>query len=425
MANILTTNWQQIGNYVKFYDESSYYYYYYAKYTKTGATTATVSVSFRTYGTGSETCSCSGATFYCTLNGVSKSVGTGGFSVNRKSFAGYYAQIDFPVEYDQQTGTWENKSISFRIGGGSGTYSGGEGLSTCASLSTISGSVTLPAIDPSPSASISSVAIQSDGYQNQVVASVTTLRATMAFAHAQQATLTVTGAGITTNYPISVTKASSETLTQDFAVPASSDDYTLAFTLTASNDTASVQATSSKAVKGYFLPTDGNATYTRRCDEYGNADTNGEYGRLYLTWNVAQIYETLPNTLQSCVVKLNNNTITATSGSIASGYLDFIFPLAVNVQGNLEVTFTDKILSNVITSLVVPKQTMPLSLYQNGNSVGVSVGRMATSSGFWCYEEFYLKQSNGTKKGLPGISGWFFSLHFLLPKSALSFAPRR
>lgn len=398
MAVTLTTSEQQIGGTLKFAGDNSYYYYFYSWYERLTSTTARIHFAFKTYGTGSETCSCSGATFHVTLDDETKTKSSDSFGVYRRAFSDRYADTTFDVTYDTTTGTWGNKSVRCWVTGGNGTYSGGGSLGSngCASVGNTSDTVSLPTIDPSPSASITSIAIQQDGYQNQIVASVTTLRVSMSFVYAQQATLTVSGAGITTNYPVSVTKASSESFTQDFVVSASSSDYTLSFTLTASNDTASVNDTDTASVKGYFLPTYASSTYTRRCDSSGNADTNGEYGRLYLTWSVATVYSTTPNTLQSCVVKLNGTTITATSGSIANGYLDFIFPLAVNVQGNLEVTFTDRILTNVITSLVVPKQTMPLSLYQSGDNVGVSIGRMCTDSGFWVYEDFYLKGYNHT-----------------------------
>ncbi len=403
MAVTLTTSEQQIGGTLKFAGDNSYYYYFYSWYERLTSTTARIYFAFKTYGTGSETCSCSGATFHATLDGEEKTASSGSFTVYRRSFSAKYAEISFDVTYDTSTGTWANKSVRCWVTGGSGTYSGGGSLGSngCASVGNTSDTVSLPAIDPAPSATISSITVlNSTSYQGQNVASYTQFRVAMSFGYAQQATLTLSGAGITTNYTVPVTKASSESFNYDFTVPASSSNYTLSFTLTAQNDTNSATATTTRSIKGYFLPTydtsPSNSTYTIRCDSNGEPDSQGEYGRLYLTWSVATVYSTTPNTLQSCTVKLNGTTIAATSGSIANGYLDFIFPLAVNVQGNLEVTFTDRITSNVITSLVVPKSTMPLSMYQSGDSVGVSIGRMCTESGLWVYEQMHYKDPNST-----------------------------
>lgn len=266
-----------------------------------------------------------------------------------------------------------------------------------------------PNIDPLPTVPSKSLVIQSGGFRGGTsiaVASITTLRYTATVTYAKKATLVVEGAGITNEYSLTVTDVASESVTKDFQVNPSTSNYTLKVTLKVSNDTGSADpAVSNFNVTGYHLPTYGSATYTARCLQDGTADSQGEYGRLYLTWDLATILASNPNKLQTCTVKLNGTQITATSGSIANGYLDFIFPLPVNIQGNLEVYFADEVYHSTITSLVVPKSIMPLSLYQSGDSVGVSVGRMATSDGFWCYEEFYLKQSNGTKVFNVAIDG--------------------
>ena len=383
-AYTLTTSPQRVGSiYLAEGSTADRYFQVRAYYAKKDATTAYVYVQLYF----SSNSNVSGSGRVSINDGTSQS-----FSFSRNSTSAL-AAIEVP--YNAATGQSKNNALKVQLSNMSAQW--GDGTSFDASPQNIVNTTyDLPDIDPLPTTTISSVVIQSNGYEGQVVASVTTLRVTMSFAYAKQATLTVNGAGITTNYTLSVTKASSETLTQDFIVPGYSIDYTLSLTLTASNDTGTVQITTTKAVKGYYLPIYGPGTYTTRCDSSGVADINGEYGRLYLTWDVAEIYSTIPNTLQTCVVELNGTAITVTDGSIAQGFLDFIFPLAVNVQGNLEVTLTDEILSNVITSLVVPKQTMPLSLYQSGDSVGVAIGRMATSAGLWIYEQMYYKDPSGT-----------------------------
>lgn len=392
MAITLSTSAQNIGSIMM--AESSMndrYFQVKAYYAKTDATHATVYVQLYFASSGSVSGS-----------GTANVNGTGtrfSFSRGSTSNAG-----SFSVAYDPATGQARNKSLSVSLSSMSARWSDGTPFDATPQNS-VSVTFNLPDIDPAPTIASKSLAIQSRGFHNLAVASITTLRFTASVTYAKSATLTVTGAGITNTYSLTVAGASSETITKDFVVNPSTDNYQITATLSISNDTGSASEVSTFNVRGYHLPTYGSATYTARCLQDGTPDSQGEYGRLYLTWSIAPVDTSNPNTLQACTVKLNGTQITATSGSIASGFLDFIFPLAVNVQGNLNVYFADEIYNNTITSLVVPKSIMPLSLYQSGDSVGVSVGRMATSDGFWCYEEFYLKQSGGTKVFNVAIDG--------------------
>ena len=369
------------------YGELSQYYYYWAWYSKLSSTSARIYVRYCVYNTGSESVGYSG-TMYCSIDGSEKHQNTS-YSASAKSITGLYGSLYWDVNWNTSTGKWENKQIKIWFTGNMQSTNPYQ----------LTNTISLPDIDPIPSIVSRSSAIQANGFHNLAVASISTIRYTATVSYARSAVLTVTGAGITNTYNLTVTKASSETITQDFIAPPSTQNYTLTMTLTVSNDTGTYTGNLkdlTRSINGYSLPTYANTTYTTRCRSDGTADSQGEYGRLYLTWTIAPVDTSNPNTLQTCTVKLNNTTISATSGSIANGYLDFIFPLAVNVQGNMEVYFVDQIYHNTITSLVVPKSIMPLSLYQSGDSVGVAIGRMATDSGFWCYEEFYLKESGGT-----------------------------
>lgn len=152
-----------------------------------------------------------------------------------------------------------------------------------------------------------------------------------------------------------------------------------------------------------FLNSTGEVSYVSRCQQNGTPDGLGNYGHLHLVWDVAKINTTgsgIINTLQNCVVILNGGTtLSPTGGSLESGYLDYIFPLAVETQGNLEITLTDTRKSNTITGLSVPKGSMPMSLYDGGGGTGVAFGRMATQEGLWCYMPIYIQSAtNGSSK---------------------------
>lgn len=155
----------------------------------------------------------------------------------------------------------------------------------------------------------------------------------------------------------------------------------------------------------YHLPrlklnTTGDVSYVSRCQEDGTADGLGTHGHLHLVWDVCPINTTgsgTINTLQSATVILNNTTpLQPKGGSISAGYLDYIFPLATETQGNLTITLTDTRKSNTITALNVPKGSMPLSLYDDNSGIGVAFGCMATTSGMWVYMPMYLQSTSGS-----------------------------
>ena len=179
--------------------------------------------------------------------------------------------------------------------------------------------------------------------------------------------------------------------------------YTLTVSVSVRNRyLGSASATKSITIYPYHLPRlflnrTGEVSYVSRCQQDGTADGLGSYGHLHLVWDVSPINTTgsgIINTLQSAVVVLNDTTtLSPSGGSIASGYLDYIFPLATETQGNLTITLTDTRKSNTITGLNVPKGSMPLSMYDDGSNIGVAFGCMATDKGAWMYMPFYLQSS--------------------------------
>lgn len=357
-------------------DDRSQYYYYFAYYSKLTATTARIYVTYVVDSTGSESVSNSG-TFRVTLDGSSKTKATS-YSVSVKGRTSYLTNITFDVEYSD-TGTWANKSISLRFKG------------NMESTSTVSNTISLPDIDPIPSGSITS-SIYQGGFEGNIIAGITVLQESISYIDAKRVVGSYNGAGITSEETLLNSKTiQTGSVSRNFITPTNNENYVLTLTGTISNNTGSVTETTTQNVKGYTVPLYGDQTSTSRCNAQGQPDSQGEYGRLYLTWKTTSIGT---NSLQSYQVKLNNSVITPISGSISDGYLEYLFPLAQNVQGNLEIYLEDKISSNTITSLAVSKAINPLSLYQSGDSVGVAIGRICTESGFWCYEQFYLKSSS-------------------------------
>lgn len=387
MATLLTTEYQTLGSFT-LREGSNYKIYVKAKYSSLIGDSADIHIL---------------------LSMSAKNAFVRGRAlVNRSStYESYYLNSDdelssYSIRYGS-SGISTDNVLLIELQNISGEWSDGTGFGyEIVSQNPLMLTFDLPPIDRSVSISIISSSY-SNTFHSYPVAGISSYNAGIYLRYARTAYAETTGAGVTELYTLSPTYVASETITQVFGIPPSSDDYSLSIKYHAANNRESQSFTRNHSIKGYSLPTFASGTYTRRCDSSGNSDPNGEYGRLYLTWTVTEVDSDDPNTLQLCTVKLNNTVISKIAGSIQDGYLDYIFPLAQNVQGNLEIYLEDEISNNTITSLVVPKSTMPLSLYQNGNSVGVAIGRMATQSGLWCYEQFYLKSSTNNSSKIFNI----------------------
>lgn len=312
------------------------------------------------------------------------------------------------VAYNTSTGTSTNNSLTVVLDDMSAVWGDGTEFDATPQNS-VSATYDLPNIDPNPNASVTGqgegISIKTQGYRSKIVASITTVTLKFSVVRTRSVVVSWSGAGVNDSRTEPVTYSTTPTpMSIDVLVPASQSNYQLDFTIDASNNTSSVRRTANCSVVGYTVPITGSATEAYRCDSSGNIDSQGAYGKLHLTWDVTGIDTSVPNTLQNYSVSLNGTTIGETGGSVSSGYLDYLFPLATNTQGNLSIYLVDKIASNVITSFVVAKSIMPLSLYQSGDTVGVSIGRMATGSGFKCYEEFSILEDNGNDMHTIGVN---------------------
>ena len=404
MAVTLTKNNQDLAFAINSGDRSLYYHLLVRYADTNNPLQKTVIVTAVGWATGEMSANVSGVTFTAWVNGASQVAYNTSISFP-KGGLGSGPSLSFTVTYDSASGRWDNKNVSMTLSGGSGRYSNGEYLDTGSMEGTLSVSVSLPAIDPAPTVAINGVSILSGDLSGNAVASVSKLRVNITYKNTRSMSIKWVGAGIDSgNKSISVSYSTSDqtkNYDMDVNVPPSSSDYTLKFTVTYGNNTLSNQTkTYNYAINGYWLPTYDNGTYTQRCDVNGNADAQGEYGRLYLKWKFASINGA--NAMSSISVKLNGTTLVngqncVITGSISAGYLNYIFPLTLSTQGDLSIIMTDLITTVTIDNLAVPKSIMALSLYQNNTDVGVTIGRMATQAGFYEALDFYLKgKDHGT-----------------------------
>lgn len=405
MAVTLTNSPHQIGSSAQMNGEGSYYYYFYAQYTPLANKKARLTFTFRVASTGEEGCSISRTKFYVTVDGTSYNIDNLSVSVPRRAsqyvanWTGYLGNLSVDVDYDAD-GTWANKTVSFKMSGGSGTYSGGGSMGD-AGCGTRSGTITLP---PLPTGSVAT-SLLSDGYQGHTVAGHSKIRTTINYTNAKKVVVKYSGNGITsTKTLLNVSSNQSSSITDDYTVPIGESAYNLSVEVTLTNvDEQSSTVSTTHAVDGYSKPTyNPNTTVAFRTDSAGTeSKPQGTYGKVHLTWDstsITPVDTSVPNTLQYLKVILERDGVNTTlydGTAPAAGYADYLFTLPENVQGNLIVTFTDNIDTQIVESIVIPKSLMPLSLYQNGNAVGCAVGRMATEEGLWCYVDLYLLGDNG------------------------------
>lgn len=121
-----------------------------------------------------------------------------------------------------------------------------------------------------------------------------------------------------------------------------------------------------------------------RCQSDGTIDPLGTYVLVLAKWswtsvgspelNSADIDIYIDGTLDTTYTTTTNAQNTLTQIAILSGF-------QITNQYNITVTISDELVSSTVSQLVTKAQ-MPLSLYDDGNDIGVTIGRMATQGGF-------------------------------------------
>lgn len=415
MAKILETSSTYLDSKTSLYEDQSLSYALYGYYERTGTTAKIYAQVIPVGGPTGVSASITGAKFHAKITGGSEQVVNNvSFSFPSRGEGSVAATIEFAVSYTADPSNpnkmiWGTnsspKTIEFWVTDGSGYYDDESqtaittGRSVATSSSTAKAKVYLPAINTPPTITQSVSVYNNTDFETYAIAGFTRFTQSVTYARSKYVVGQQDGGGVASQktYRNADVQASSTGSYTYPVIPASKVDYTLTFRASATNSTSTVDATNvTKTVKGYSAPTYGSGTTAYRCNSQGQIDTQGTYGYLHLTWIVTSI-GTNTTLDEDPTVKVNGTTLTSDNatitGSIQDGYFDYIFPLAANQQGDLEIKLVDQITSSTITNLTVSKQYNPLSLYQNGDYVGAAIGRICTNAGFWCYEPFYLKTS--------------------------------
>lgn len=123
-----------------------------------------------------------------------------------------------------------------------------------------------------------------------------------------------------------------------------------------------------------------------RCQSDGTIDPLGTYVLVLAKWtwtsvingggelNSADIDLYIDGVLDTTYNTITNSQNTLTQIAILSGF-------AITNQYTITATISDELVSSTVSQLVTKAQ-MPLSLYDDGNDIGVTIGRMATQGGF-------------------------------------------
>lgn len=181
------------------------------------------------------------------------------------------------------------------------------------------------------------------------------------------------------------TSSSSQSFTMN--VPISSTATHITAVITDSRGRTQ-SATKSVSAAAYSQPQISLAA--NRCDSGGTSDPLGAYVKITVTWSITQIGSS--NTVNGNVItykSTNGTSYSSADSRTVSGYsgsYSFVTSLATTSQGWFYTTIKDKVSAQVTSAIkMVPKATIPLSLFDNGSGVGASFGQIASGTGLNIY----------------------------------------
>ena len=288
-----------------------------------------------------------------------------------------------------------------------------------------------------PTMTLSNITPLENGFNGKIVAGITSIQCPVTLGHNDSAD--TIGFETPRGY-VYYLHNSSLTIPYDYennkfytysAIGASEDNYTI--TLTAgvydlrgngiNNQGGEIGGSVSTTVQvyGYHLPTyDKRKTYVTRCNAAGKVDGAGDHALIHIELDYAVIDGT--NSIQSITATFGGQTINATRGSIAEGYLEYIVAIAVESSADIDFEITDRIRTNEV-SLNIPSITVPLSLYDAGSGTGVAFGQMAINPGVWCYSDLIFYNPEGNAK-VPYVIRYDTDIQSIIARPLIGVKPK-
>lgn len=123
-----------------------------------------------------------------------------------------------------------------------------------------------------------------------------------------------------------------------------------------------------------------------RCQQDGTIDALGEYVLVRAKWDWSSITNG-GSELNSATIRVSVDGTVATTYTTQTNTQTTLTQIALlpSMLGTNQYTITAEITDRILSasvSQVVTKATLPLSLFDDGNGIGVTIGRMATREGF-------------------------------------------
>ena len=127
------------------------------------------------------------------------------------------------------------------------------------------------------------------------------------------------------------------------------------------------------------------ALSTSRCDSLGNLDPIGNYILVQVEWSITQVGS--DNFVTSnLITQLSTNggsfvTVDSRAVSGYSGTYTFITALGAQYGGQLQASLSDNLTTTISNIKNVSRASIPLSLYDDGVDLGVTMGGIANAGG--------------------------------------------
>lgn len=177
-----------------------------------------------------------------------------------------------------------------------------------------------------------------------------------------------------------------------------STDATVSFTmqkaLTALSTPLSAVAVDSRGRQGTAAQSITAHAYTApsleidctRCDQDGTINALGEYALIMAKWSWQSITNGAGELNGASIKIYVNGTLTATYNTATDSQttlsqIAILSNISDSQQYTIKAEITDALATATVSQLITKAQ-MPLSLYDDGTDIGVTIGRMATQGGF-------------------------------------------
>ena len=126
-----------------------------------------------------------------------------------------------------------------------------------------------------------------------------------------------------------------------------------------------------------------------RCDVDGSVNALGDYIKVRAKWNYDSVNNKNSATIKTYQDGTLKNTYTPTSTSSSDWVQIVILSASSTQQFTIKLEMSD-LLDTSSVSQIVGKAVLPFSLFDDGNDIGASFGRMATEPGFRNYLDEYV-----------------------------------